>query len=103
MSASENNKYPSPDVNQPDNRPPCAEEPIVAVFTYSLLTDIHLQRRAVDNEGRDRPKQSLTNELSVIGDWLTYLKRNSGDAVGEERSEERRVGKECRSRWSTNH
>jgi len=84
MSASENNKYPSPDVNQPDNRPPCAEEPIVAVFTYSLLTDIHLQRRAVDDEGRDRPKQSLTNELSVIGDWLTYLKRNSGDAVGEE-------------------
>src|SRR5256885_5400388 len=31
-----------------------------------------------------------------LGSWLTY-------GLGSERSEERRVGKECRSRWSPYH
>ena len=29
--------------------------------------------------------------------------QNSNDALGQGRSEERRVGKECRSRWSPYH
>ena len=34
---------------------------------------------------------------------LDYLERLASDARARERSEERRVGKECRSRWSPYH
>ena len=66
------------------------------------------------------PKEGITVESCIIGEW----KKNVGDpvAVGDVlftyetdkaefectstaagRSEERRVGKECRSRWSPYH
>src|SRR5256885_11823976 len=32
-----------------------------------------------------------------------YVEREAEQSVSEERSEERRVGKECRSRWSPYH
>ena len=42
--------------------------------------------------------------LHVIGDPVTLLlPQNAGKEEYERRSEERRVGKECRSRWSPYH
>ena len=35
--------------------------------------------------------------------FLTQLKLNAGSQFSKNRSEERRVGKECRSRWSPYH
>ena len=55
-----------------------------------------------------KPQDSLSNELrSVIRDNVLqfYTKGLSTEAEEEglTRSEERRVGKECRSRWSPYH
>src|SRR2546430_16816988 len=44
-----------------------------------------------DEEGRAGPCQR------------EHAERQRGDATEQERSEERRVGKECRSRWSPYH
>src|SRR2546422_10807555 len=35
--------------------------------------------------------------------WNRHLAQGGGVALGDVRSEERRVGKECRSRWSPYH
>ena len=45
---------------------------------------------------------------SVIGDMIVYVENSDGNTnvrfyQAETRSEERRVGKECRSRWSPYH
>jgi len=40
---------------------------------------------------------------SRIADLNTQIAEASADLAGQERSEERRVGKECRSRWSPYH
>ena len=55
---------------------------------FSLLEDIHL--------GRD----VQVNENTTIGNWNAS---SSKDTFSLLRSEERRVGKECRSRWSPYH
>ena len=38
-----------------------------------------------------------------IGDIVQHFKRENVNPETAERSEERRVGKECRSRWSPYH
>ena len=38
-----------------------------------------------------------------MGSWLTALSAQASDMSSWLRSEERRVGKECRSRWSPYH
>ena len=43
-------------------------------------------------------KPTITNPNIIVGDF-TYI----ADSDFESRSEERRVGKECRSRWSPYH
>jgi len=61
---------------------------------------------AVDGlERRNRMAESSFGQF--VGDSLPALMRHAyaltGDAHAGERSEERRVGKECRSRWSPYH
>src|SRR3712207_7778614 len=64
----------------------------------------------------DLPAGLLPDQLLVGLDELFQVTRREGDVfgdsaltlhrvhlLGEERSEERRVGKECRSRWSPYH
>ena len=46
-------------------------------------------------------KQNGNNEIT--GDLLQNTLTTIVSNVGSERSEERRVGKECRSRWSPYH
>ena len=45
----------------------------------------------------EREELSTKIEIKMTGDW------EDGNFCGEYRSEERRVGKECRSRWSPYH
>ena len=48
--------------------------------------------------------QGEYNTYRLTGAWVTTLAMASGTGlVNAERSEERRVGKECRSRWSPYH
>src|SRR2546422_1173460 len=48
---------------------------------------------------------SLEREVKVNGDLYANLRQKHQEFLirGAERSEERRVGKECRSRWSPYH
>src|SRR3712207_9311544 len=65
------------------------------------------------SRGRDRGVWFVTDGGSVVfRDFITALARTQGvepadrsvpRAVARGRSEERRVGKECRSRWSPYH
>ena len=58
-------------------------------------------------------RRVLVREVKCIAKYNEFYKCNDGSAgynvfldgvkVGEIRSEERRVGKECRSRWSPDH
>ena len=43
------------------------------------------------------------SELCDAQDWDAYLQLFAGHSEFHLRSEERRVGKECRSRWSPYH
>ena len=46
---------------------------------------------------------TATVEVKLLGDVLQSPERFKVEVVKEKRSEERRVGKECRSRWSPYH
>ena len=47
------------------------------------------------------PEQIQLNDAETIFDVKRYVQANLSDITA--RSEERRVGKECRSRWSPYH
>ena len=57
-----------------------------------------LRPEAVGDNGYRYYRQEQLSDLLRI-QWL----KNYGFSLGEIRSEERRVGKECRSRWSPYH
>ena len=63
------------------------------IITIPWLKE-HLQTKA--NETK------IIDQLTNIGLEVESIKNNS-DQLGVFRSEERRVGKECRSRWSPYH
>src|SRR3712207_4091160 len=74
-------------------RPPTTEE--VARAKTTLLKNIELSLANPEQVGLDM------SEWTAMGDWrLFFLHR---DRIEKVRSEERRVGKECRSRWSPYH
>ena len=66
---------------------------ILAVFIGLVCAlGMCVQRNAIENE-------STTVEQAMDYDAIVVMARNDG----YDRSEERRVGKECRSRWSPYH
>src|SRR3712207_9219883 len=60
----------------------------------SLLKTLYCELDLVEDEAE---------QAEVLGRNLLELKRKEIPALRRERSEERRVGKECRSRWSPYH
>ena len=46
---------------------------------------------------------NVYNQMKVLNDSLMLSFQNDKDNYYQYRSEERRVGKECRSRWSPYH
>ena len=52
----------------------------------------------------EKAKEELIRELGELRQRITDLKASETECKkAEQRSEERRVGKECRSRWSPYH
>ena len=81
------------------------------IITYNVENDFRLRINklkgkvdeiiVVDNGSTNETinmLKALEDEITVI-----YLNENKGIASALNRSEERRVGKECRSRWSPYH
>src|ERR1039458_7296784 len=79
---------------------PCSPHiPDVNTCVAKAPGDISFSVRSLDFCKRgDYRRRSVEAHLSV-GD----IERRQMDPAGAERSEERRVGKECRSRWSPDH
>src|SRR3712207_7649375 len=64
----------------------------------------HALERRVDRAERDQvPGSDRVALADPVGAILGLLEPRRGPVELEERSEERRVGKECRSRWSPYH
>src|SRR2546430_11412867 len=73
-----------------------------ALPIFDPLPHAHAWLRARTEEGIH--PRAKTNHAETVS--LADLRPQSGvgnDTPGDERSEERRVGKECRSRWSPYH
>ena len=70
---------------------------LLLVFTF-LLSVFMLAQFFVSQEssGKDNALRRLTRQISELTSLLSLEQ-------GRARSEERRVGKECRSRWSPYH
>src|SRR5256884_8806915 len=91
-----------------------SDEPGLAVFQVPEAGDVEPSRPAViegvrlAHELLDQPGNARTHH--VLAEVVTDVPARVTEAVGmlggprqQERSEERRVGKECRSRWSPYH
>jgi transcriptional regulator with XRE-family HTH domain len=63
---------------------PGADVFVGTVNTYRKLGNYHLELRAFDKEGKQRPAQSLKNEQTAIDDWIAFWKLSPSDPVGEE-------------------
>ena len=85
------------------------------VGQYGIVLGTSAQARAVDSTAIGWSARAYSQGSIAIGAYNSYTGTNNGDgqyaiaigdsakATGAERSEERRVGKECRSRWSPYH
>ena len=84
------------------------EVDIPASKTKKAIADILLEEgyiAGVENsdEGTIKSKIKITLKYSKHGKVISGLRRISKPGLRVYRSEERRVGKECRSRWSPYH
>ena len=100
----------------------CRENDIRVVLDASLLQDNLYFIKMREEEFKDRTVYEIIKEISSLCDIIYFSARKFGfargggiltttkedynamrDLVIDDRSEERRVGKECRSRWSPYH
>ena len=83
-----------------------ADKRIMTPEEKALLQAKHRQEEA---EARNRKKERdarthrLVQEGAILESIVPHIKEMDLDSLKRERSEERRVGKECRSRWSPYH
>ena len=68
-------------------------------FNLSIEEQLHLLRQFRELEENKNKKWGNNKKLQA--EYYNFLKENN--FVKGDRSEERRVGKECRSRWSPYH
>ena len=74
--------------------------PIIVAFLVAILTACLQNREVSFDEKLEIMAQGMADK-NIITMLLIFL--TAGVFVGVVRSEERRVGKECRSRWSPYH
>src|SRR3712207_6847287 len=72
------------------NRPPSRTRTYMASYPASFRMRVHAESCATSLRGQARTRSSHSSSVDLAG-------------VAQTRSEERRVGKECRSRWSPYH
>ena len=72
---------------------------------YAKLRELTRTRNVKTRVVEDENGQLLSEFALVLERWKRYCAElyDTGESVQPDRSEERRVGKECRSRWSPYH
>src|SRR2546429_8139032 len=73
---------------------------------HEELLTMHAGNQDRAKSKREHGEENSARKAESIGEriFLTQHRQSGGDrAVDEKRSEERRVGKECRSRWAPDH
>src|SRR2546429_7293366 len=78
---------------------------VVTAYLLAATITVPIYGKFSDVFGR-KPMLLIGVGLFLAGSWLSGLSQNMGELVAfpaVQRSEERRVGKECRSRWSPYH
>ena len=86
---------------------------VLPVFALAVLTLLSAVRAGAQTEASGdsagaraalaRAAQENPNDVSALTGYAEFLERYGDPACREARSEERRVEKECRSRWSPYH
>ena len=71
-------------------------------------TNVEVDTRIIGATNADMPQgklEAIRDRHKILVEKAMQAKKSkrARDQVGEARSEERRVGKECRSRWSPYH
>src|SRR3712207_9501390 len=80
----------------------------VAMANLDIFDREKLNQNVLDNEGAFRATLEQLLDLPIVGDvrgdgyfyGIELVKDKATKETFDDRSEERRVGKECRSRWS---
>ena len=70
------------------------------------ILDLAIHGKLVPQDPNDEPASVLLERIKAEKEHLVKegkIKRSKKSAKTSDRSEERRVGKECRSRWSPYH
>src|SRR5574342_210595 len=70
---------------------------------YIPHTDTYIEKDSSINEQIDKMRHSATRSVMTRRDVIVIASVSCIYGLGSPRSEERRVGKECRSRWSPYH
>src|SRR5438552_7748246 len=70
-----------------------------------LVTGVQTCALPISLKSAEKPdaKMKIQADLDSARKELAKIKQKASDSVNRKRSEERRVGKECRSRWSPDH
>ena len=61
-----------------------------------------IQSEKTSKHQKDKPSKDISHQSQSSATTL-HVKKAGSDHLASQRSEERRVGKECRSRWSPYH
>ena len=78
--------------------PELAKHDIIVISGHALFEDVRIGDIIVFDRPIDHNKVIVHRVVAVVADDPLTLRTK-----GDNRSEERRVGKECRSRWSPYH
>ena len=68
-----------------------------------MRLDINYRKKSVKNTNLWRLNNTLLNDQEITEEIKEEIKKYLETNDNGDRSEERRVGKECRSRWSPYH
>src|SRR5688572_29741353 len=80
------------------------QETMVDLLITSILADGHVLIEGVPGVAKTLTAKLLSKVISVNFSRIQFTPDlMPSDVVGTSRSEERRVGKECRSRWTADH
>ena len=89
-------------------RPAKSDLPEVGISEEGNIRSLHLGSDTIQSSmNLDHPAELVLSYSRAMMGWLLFAeekpKHITQIGLGAERSEERRVGKECRSRWSPYH